>query len=268
MAIIPDFYINAVVSIGVRKKEEIKWIGTGFFVVKKVSENEYQPFMVTNRHVLKEKQAVVIRLREKDTNKLRIVDMPLFENGKKLYSQHEDNNIDIAVVLLNGGFITKNNLDFAAFNIDEHALNSQELIENGVDEGAIIYMLGFPMGLVNLNTNVPICRMGCIARMDEAEIKDTKNLLLDIQNFPGNSGSPIITRPEVTSLDGTKALSKCVLLGIIHSYIPYEETLVNSQTGRTVEIRSENSGIAKANPVEFIREVVEMEYKRQYFPES
>ena len=118
------------------------------------------------------------------------------------------------------------------------------------------------MGLVNIKSTTPICRMGCIARIDKAEITETKNILLDIQNFPGNSGSPIITRPELSAIGGTKAFNKSTLIGIIHSYIPYQETLVNSQTEKIVEIRSENSGIAMANPVEFIREVVEMEYAR------
>lgn len=49
-----------------------------------------------------------------------------------------------------------------------------------------------------------------------------------------------------------------------NSYIPYKETLINSQTGEAVEIRSENSGIAKANLVEYIREAIELEMKRNY----
>jgi hypothetical protein len=45
----------------------INWIGTGFFVIKKIDENKYQPFMVTNRHVLEGHDSVVIRLKEKET---------------------------------------------------------------------------------------------------------------------------------------------------------------------------------------------------------
>ena len=51
-------------------------------------------------------------------------------------------------------------------------------------------------------------------------------------------------------------------MGIIHAYIPYQESLVNSQTNRVVEIRSENSGIALMHPVEYIREVIDMYYKK------
>lgn len=52
-------------------------------------------------------------------------------------------------------------------------------------------------------------------------------------------------------------MNKSVLVGIVHSYIPYRENLINSQTQQVVEIRSENSGIALIHPVEFIREVVD-----------
>ena len=57
-------------------------------------------------------------------------------------------------------------------------------------------------------------------------------------------------------------LGKSVLIGIVHGYIPYEEKLINAQTKKVVEIRSENSGIAVVNPVEFIKEVMEKEIVR------
>lgn len=123
-------------------------------------------------------------------------------------------------------------------------------------------MLGYPMGLVNVDSTVPICRSGCVARIDENEIATKKKILLDIQNFPGNSGSPIISKPELVGIGGTPVLNKSVLIGIVSGYLPYEEQLMNTQTKKVVEIRSENSGIAVANPVEFIREVMDMEFKR------
>lgn len=82
MALIPKFYIEAVLSIGIRSAMGVNWIGTGFFVIKKIDAGKYQPFMVTNRHVLEGMNSVVIRLKEKDTGNLRIIDMPIVENGK------------------------------------------------------------------------------------------------------------------------------------------------------------------------------------------
>lgn len=268
MAVIPKEFIDAVLSIGVKNEKAINWIGTGFLIVKELRENTYQPMLISNKHVLLGKDSVVIRLRKKTTGELAVIDMPLQEDGKILFSIHPDSQVDIAAVLLNGSYLENNKLEVFAFNIDTNALTSDEFLNNGGGEGSNVYMLGFPMGLVDIDSNMPICRGGCVARADRQEIKRTKNMLLDIQNFPGNSGSPIITKPEVISLGDTMPLNKAALIGIIHSYIPYRESLINNQTGEVVEIRSENSGIAKANPVEFINEVIEMELKRNYSEEE
>ena len=268
MAIIPDFYINAVTAIGTRTASDVNWFGTGFLAYRVVdAEGAARPFLITNRHVLEGESKIVFRLRKKGSEEFNTVDADLYENGSLLYSVHPQPDVDIAVLPLNGSFFVENNLAFSAFNIDEHGMTSDELRNEGVDEGSLIHMLGFPMGLVNINSTLPICRLGCVARMSAAQIAETRNILVDIQNFPGNSGSPIVTRPEIVSISGTKSLNKSMLLGIVHSYIPYQETLMNTQTKQVVEIRSENSGIAKVHPVELIREVVDLIVK-QYREEA
>lgn len=261
MAIIPNFYVNAVVAIGTGNVSNTTWVGTGFLACRIIDDKgNARPLLITNKHVLNDEKNIVIRLRKKDSEDFQTIDVSLFENRKKLYVVHPIDTVDIAVLPLNGKFFTENQLAFDAFDIDDlnHAMSSEELRNEGVDEGSLIHMLGYPMGLVNINSTLPICRLGCVARMSKAQIDESYNVLVDIQNFPGNSGSPIVTRPEIVSIKGTKALKKSVLLGIIHSYIPYQETLINTQTKKIVEIRSENSGIAKVHPVEYIREVVDL----------
>lgn len=259
MSVLPEFYINAVTAIGIRTTKEVKWIGTGFFAIRTIdAEGNGAPFLITNKHVLEGNDVVVLRLRKKNRSEFVEVDATLKRNGTLLYHVHPNSNIDIAVLPLNGDIIVQQELDYAAFNIDSHAMDSITLRNEGVDEGSLVHMLGFPMGLVNSSSTLPICRLGCVARLSEAQIAETQNFLVDIQNFPGNSGSPIVTRPEITSITGTKALNKSVLIGIVHSYLPYKESLVNTQTNELVEIRSENSGIAMVHPVELIREVVDL----------
>ena len=170
MAIIPEFFINSVTSIGVHNGADILWIGTGFFIVRTLDvEGNVCPMLVTNKHVLANKCSIVLRLKKRDSSTLDIVDAALYEKGVKLYYEHPNTNVDIAVLPLNGKFITDNNIDFAAFDIDKHAMTSEELRHEGVDEGTLIHMLGFPMGLVNINDNLPICRLGCIARISVAQ---------------------------------------------------------------------------------------------------
>lgn len=259
MALIPYQYLDAVTSIGVRNQDNsISWIGTGFFVGRCIDNpNQVVPFLVTNRHVFESFEQVVIRAKKKN-GELQVMNVNLVKNGARLFKTHSLPDIDIAVILLDTNTIKDNNLDFQCINIDLQAMSSKELRENGVDEGSLIYMLGFPMGLVNVNSNLPLCRLGCIARMSETQIHEAHNILVDVQNFPGNSGSPIVLRPDTATIIGTKSLNMSVLVGIINSYIPYQEKLVNSQTRQVVEIRSENSGIANAHPVEYIREVVNL----------
>lgn len=259
MSIVPQFYLNAVVSIGTQMSDGIRWIGTGFFALRKANaDGSGYPLLITNKHVLTGKDTIVIRIRKKGSEDFDTVDVPLIEDGKPLYVCHPDKAVDIAVLPLNGAYFVENELAFDCFDIDEHALTSTDLRQEGVDEGSLVHTLGFPMGLVNNSSRLPICRLGCIARMSEAQIKETHNLIVDIQNFPGNSGSPIITRPEVVAIQGTKPFNKSVLLGIVHAYIPYSEQLINSQTQKVVEIRTENSGLALVHPVEYIREVIDL----------
>ena len=261
MAIIPPIFLNAVVSIGIRNSEHtLSWIGTGFFVGRSGDDpTQARPFLVTNKHVFQTSKQVVIRMKENACEKLKEMEARLEDdNGNKYYKVHPQADIDIAVLALDAQSIINNNLVFPCFNIDIHAMTSAELRGNGVDEGSLIYMLGFPMGLVNQHSNLPLCRLGCVARMSKEQIDEEHNILVDIQNFPGNSGSPIVLRPEFVSIEGTKSLAACVLVGIVHSYIPYQEKLINSQTYQVVEIKSENSGIANVHPVEYIREVIDL----------
>lgn len=262
MSLIPEAFIRAVASIGIRSNGDIKWIGTGFFVNKPIDDTKMQPFFITNKHVIAEKDSVVIRMKKLSSDELFVIDMPLCDNGSYLYTNHPSPEIDISAVLINGGYLGEHNLDYAGYDIFRNAKSSVELRAAGCTEGNDMFMLGYPMGLVDVESNTPICRSGCLARMDRKEIERTKNMLVDVHNFPGNSGSPILTKPEVVAIEGTKTLSECVLAGIVHRYIPYQESLINSQTHQVVEIRSENSGIAKVHPVEYIREVVELEYSR------
>ena len=85
MSILPRHYMNAVVSIGTRNGDQVKWFGTGFFIHKRVSETQVAPFLVTNRHVFKNRQNVIIRLIEHSSHNLKTVDVPLMKDGKPLY---------------------------------------------------------------------------------------------------------------------------------------------------------------------------------------
>lgn len=265
MALIPRQFINAVVSIGV-KKDKMIWIGTGFIVGKhSLKEDGYYPYLVTNKHIVddlkKENQTTFyIKLLEKETKTYKEFPMKLIDGS---YICSNDNNIDIVVFFLNGNFFNEKIDEYGIFDIDKNSYTSSDFMESGGEEGSLIYMIGYPMGLVEEYSKTPICRMGCIARIDKQEIVNYNRFLLDIQNFPGNSGSPIICKGDLYSVDGTKTINRCALIGIVNSYISYNDTLISSQTGEVTEIKSENSGLAIANPVECIKKLIDEDMKNR-----
>lgn len=263
MALVPKIYMDSIVSIGYKTNNTIKWIGTGFIVGKAKDDKNAWIYLVTNKHVVEGQDCVWIKVHNYDKNKDIEIEIPLVENGNVIYSIHPNPDIDIMAVFLNGNYFVRNRLFTGYIDIDKNAMSSEELRNHGVSEGNLVYMLGYPMGLVNVNSKSPICRMGCIARMTEEQIDESNNILVDIQNFPGNSGSPVVSKPEIISLEGTSNLPQSVLIGIIHSYIPYRDMLISRQTGENVEVRTENSGLANMHPVEYIREVVNMEYEKK-----
>lgn len=262
MSLLPAKYLDSTVSIGIRQQDEsVAWIGTGFFVKREIagSPSGSHFYLVTNKHVLSGKNTVVIRIPflDEEGTSFEDYDIPLKgENGAYIYAVHENDGIDIAALPLSAD----NNVvkSMSILNIDDDAKTSGELTGYGVAEGTFVYMLGYPLGLVNPHSSKPICRFGCIARMVDLKDERSRSFIIDMQNFPGNSGGPIFARPEILKLEGSpEPLNRCSLVGIVHGFISSTESTTSEQTGEVVEVRMENSGLALAYPVELIRETID-----------
>ena len=188
---------------------------------------------------------------------LRVV---LLNGVVKQYIEHPNPDVDIAAVMLNCPFVLSNGAKINYFDIDENCFDLSQMKTNGVEEGSFVYTLGFPMNLVNNTLKAPICRMGCISQISTLYIQNSmdQNYLVDAQTFPGNSGGPVICRPEPISIQGTPANMSSKLIGILSGHISYTEPLMSIQTKRTVMIREENSGLTIVYPVDKIREVIDL----------
>lgn len=261
MALLNEDFLNTTVAIGVNQNGITNWIGTGFFASKKSQSTGSYIYLVTNRHVVENFAEIRIRILEKGRTRCLECPVTLVENGFLLFVPATDEAVDLAVILLNApnleGVIDK----LVSVDIDNDIYTSDEYLKNGGFEGSGVFMLGFPLGMVDESSNYPICRFGCIARFNSNEIQTKHKFMVDIQNFPGNSGSPIFSKPEIVSLVGTKPIDKCKLIGIVNSYIPYQDQLFSNQTKQVVEIRNENSGLAFANPAEYLKNLINEDLK-------
>lgn len=183
--------------------------------------------------------------------------------GVPMFSAHPHDKTDIIALQILPQTLINDKSIWGAFDLADHALTLDQMQNTGVNEGSLVYALGFPMDLVD-PIKVPICRLGCISRVTDAFLlkKGTPIFLVDAQTFPGNSGGPIVSRPEHISIDGTPSNTSANLIGILSAYIPYRETLYSRQTGRDRMIQEENSGLTIVHPVDRIKEVVELEWAR------
>ena len=63
-------------------------------------------------------------------------------------------------------------------------------------EGDGAFIIAFPLGLVGKQQNYPIVRFGVVSRIQDWLRGDKTTFLIDVPAFPGNSGSPVIVKPE------------------------------------------------------------------------
>jgi hypothetical protein len=93
-------------------------------------------------------------------------------------------------------------------------------------------------------------------RISELLDKASPTFMLDALVFPGNSGGPVILRPEITSITGTRSQTNAYLIGVVISYRPYIDMAVSLQTNKPRISFWENSGLADVLPVDVVNEAI------------
>lgn len=264
MALIPNQFIDAVVAIGVATDSPgaPQWIGTGFLVGRLVSKGEgqrgYQLFLVTNKHVLAGKQSILFRFSLEESGQAKDFRYSLTNSGgNSTWSGHPSDDVDVAVIALSPAELRDLGTKVAFFQEDEDFFTITRMGEAGVSEGDAVFVLGFPMGIVSDDWKDVIVRGGTIARVRDALAGRAKTFLVDCQVFPGNSGGPVITKPELIGLPSTKQNNQAALVGIVTSYLLYEDIAVSLQTNKPRVVFQENSGLTQVVPVDSIIEAMD-----------
>jgi len=274
MALIPSFFLDCVVAIGIgNTPEELKWIASGFlyghFMEKKEQQDFYLVYLVTNRHVFEEKRHIFLRFNPLTKEKAREYKLDLVDkNDLPLWYSCSDVEKDVAVTVINVRKLREEGIQFAYFHSDKHVSDINKLKELGITEGDYAYLLGFPMGLIGGERNFVIVRGGSIARIRDTLQGASKDFLIDAFVFPGNSGGPAVSKPEALAITGTKSQKSAYLIGIVRSYVAYEDIAISMQTQRPRVIFEENSGLAAIQPIDFVQEAIQEHLKLQKRPEE
>jgi S1-C subfamily serine protease len=264
MTLIPPTYIDAVVAIGFDNAEGVRhYVATGFLYGvfdKAVGQDSlYRVYLVTNKHVLDGKQRAWLRFNPEGDDPAKEFPLDLFHaSGDRLWFVHNDSTVDLAVISINANFLADQGIKYHIFRSNQNVATCVKAAELGISEGDGIFVLGFPMGLVGEHRNFVMVRGGIIARISDALCGRSKEFLIDATVFPGNSGGPVVTRPELVAITGTKANSTSYLLGVVKSYVPYHDVAISAQTNRPRIIFEENSGLAAVVPADFVVELVDL----------
>ncbi len=75
--------------------------------------------------------------------------------------------------------------------------------------------------------------------------------------FPGNSGGPVVTKPEAMSIQGTKSQSAAYLIGIVAQSIVYRDVAISLQTKKPRVVFEDNSGLASVVPVQYLADLIQ-----------
>lgn len=267
MALIPPFFSDCVVAIGVAKTGDgITWVASGFLFGKRIravaegAPEQYRAYLVTNRHVVQGKRSIFVRVNPAALGPARgyQVDLIREDTGAPAWVGHPLDQVDVAVVPINYDLLRRENMQVQCFLSDLHALDSEGMKAAGQTEGDFIYVLGFPMGLVGEERNAVVVRGGVVARVRETLADPMRRFLVDAPIFPGNSGGPVVSKPEVVAIQGTKCQSDAHLIGIVAAYVPYTDMAVSAQTGKLRITFEENSGLTEAHSIDCVMETAQL----------
>lgn len=256
MALIPAGYMKAVVSLGV-SKECFKHFGTGFLyhypMWRKDDVTHYHPFLVTNKHVIDD-GVRDIRFNHPGYGSLEVFPIDSVTDGD--WTTHP-NGADVAVIpLLSPGPLTlgRKVMEAEIFLGDVGTPSDEEFA--AIAEGNGVFLIGFPLGLTGKAYNYPIVRYGVISRIQDWLSKTEDTFLIDAPAFPGNSGGPVIIRPDETAISGTNPITYAYLIGMVSGNITFEDVAVSVQTRKPRVVFTENTGLSVVVPINSVKETL------------
>lgn len=253
---------KTVVFIGftniLKNKSEDIFVGTGFLL----NLNSFF-YICTAKHVIYDfrnsdyRKALWAAVRLK-TGKYQKIS---FDNIKAKYSiewvMHPRKKYDVALLPI------ELNQDDNDFKLIPKDLFFDSVKNSKTSELLQVFFCSYQPGIEKIKDINPIIRSGFISRVN----KDN-SIIIDVNTFPGNSGSPVFVAPTAGYLtdEGTQIGNPFSgkFLGVITSYVPYRDIAFSQQTNNARIIFEENTGLANVHTHNVIEEIIKSKkYKEQ-----
>jgi hypothetical protein len=207
------------VPIWVEKAQSQMTTGTAFIYNYPIAEAAGQsiPLLITNHHVVDGAKRALIELVEREgehpkSNRIRA------ELSSELLTRFTDQELDLAVIplgpLLNQLESAQQPIFFRSFGPEliptSDVLNDLAALEE-------IVFIGYPSGLRDQKSGIPIVRRGITATPVWNNFDNAPTFLVDAGVFPGSSGSPvfILNQGSYSTRNGISIGNRLLFLGVI-----------------------------------------------------
>lgn len=191
-------------------------VGTSFFVL---FDRETQPgfLLVTNRHVVEGKIAARVAI-SSNRDSTAVVEHVIVPQLQQQIVYHPDPDIDLAAIPWGGatsGIFQKGSHP-GWLNIEEKYFLSREMA-NDLSPHETVAMIGYPNGIYDPFSNLPIIRSGNTATPIFADYLKKPQFLLNAGCFPGSNGSPVflVNEGSYSTKDGFVVGSRVYLAGVL-----------------------------------------------------
>ena len=173
--------------------------GTGFFFSYQLNDERAIPFIVTNRHVVKDATNGTFIFHVKNpVDDFTILESPLnyrLDNFGNRWIFHDNPDVDIALMpflpLMNDVFTqTKKQIFYRT--ISSNFIPTEDDYKDKIDVIEEIIFIGYPKGILDEKHFLPIVRRGITATAINIDFNGKPKFLIDSAVFPGSSGSPVL----------------------------------------------------------------------------
>jgi S1-C subfamily serine protease len=214
--------------------------GTGFLVTREIEVGRGRVFLVTNKHVVHTDpkiRAGATRLRchfntrvQDGTPGTLAIDIALRLGDGVVYREHPDEDTDVLAVHVTDVIVANPEIEKRWARYGDFGDRARRE-EHDITVGEDVVTIGYPLGLRQGKTNLPLLRQGMIATRIGDVIHDRvvgmdgrerdralRAFLVDGGFVPGSSGSPVVLKPVIgrhVKGDVVLGTAPALLLGIV-----------------------------------------------------